>query len=101
MRQADRAGPGRFDRLLHLGNVVVDIVVTVPALPERGGDCDTIAAMTGAICGACQGVESFPEDARSTVIRVNALDLGLEGLAVGLLAVRSGTAPRAGGDAAS
>jgi len=38
VRQADRARPGRFDRLLHLGNVVVDIVVTVPALPERGGD---------------------------------------------------------------
>jgi len=31
-------GPGRFGRLLHLGNVVVDIVVAVPALPERGGD---------------------------------------------------------------
>src|SRR5262249_21369688 len=30
--------PGRFDRLLHLGNVVVDIVLTVPAFPERGGD---------------------------------------------------------------
>jgi sugar/nucleoside kinase (ribokinase family) len=30
--------PGRFDRLLHLGNVVVDVVLTVPALPERGGD---------------------------------------------------------------
>jgi sugar/nucleoside kinase (ribokinase family) len=29
---------GRFDRLLHLGNVVVDIVLEVPALPERGGD---------------------------------------------------------------
>jgi sugar/nucleoside kinase (ribokinase family) len=29
---------GRFDRLLHLGNVVVDIVLDVPALPERGGD---------------------------------------------------------------
>jgi sugar/nucleoside kinase (ribokinase family) len=28
----------RFDRLLHLGNVVVDIVLEVPALPERGGD---------------------------------------------------------------
>jgi sugar/nucleoside kinase (ribokinase family) len=27
-----------FDRLLHLGNVVVDIVLEVPALPERGGD---------------------------------------------------------------
>ncbi len=65
-----------------------------------GGDCDTIAAMTGAICGACQGVESFPESARSTVTQVNVRDLGLEGLAVGLLAVRSGTAPRAGGDAA-
>jgi len=65
-----------------------------------GGDCDTIAAMTGAICGACRGLESFPGSARSTVTRVNARDLGLEGLAVGLLAVRSGTAPRAGGDAA-
>lgn len=28
----------RFWRLLHLGNVVVDIVLDVPALPERGGD---------------------------------------------------------------
>jgi sugar/nucleoside kinase (ribokinase family) len=27
-----------FDRLLHLGNVVVDVVMDVPALPERGGD---------------------------------------------------------------
>jgi ADP-ribosylglycohydrolase len=65
-----------------------------------GGDSDTIAAMTGAICGACRGVESFPESARSTVTRVNTRDLGLEGLAAGLLAVRAGTAPRAGGDAA-
>jgi len=28
----------RFDRMLHLGNVVVDVVLDVPALPERGGD---------------------------------------------------------------
>jgi sugar/nucleoside kinase (ribokinase family) len=28
----------RFDRLLHLGNVVIDVVMDVPALPERGGD---------------------------------------------------------------
>jgi sugar/nucleoside kinase (ribokinase family) len=27
-----------FDRLLHLGNVVVDVVLDVPALPERGDD---------------------------------------------------------------
>jgi sugar/nucleoside kinase (ribokinase family) len=32
------SGPARPDRLLHLGNVVVDVVVTVPALPGRGGD---------------------------------------------------------------
>jgi sugar/nucleoside kinase (ribokinase family) len=31
-------GSGRFTRLLHLGNVVIDVVLTVPALPERGGD---------------------------------------------------------------
>jgi sugar/nucleoside kinase (ribokinase family) len=30
------AGP--FQRLLHLGNVVVDLVMDVPALPGRGGD---------------------------------------------------------------
>jgi sugar/nucleoside kinase (ribokinase family) len=48
MRQAE-AGPGRFDRLLHLGNVVVDIVVTVPALPERGGD--VLASRAAAAAG--------------------------------------------------
>jgi sugar/nucleoside kinase (ribokinase family) len=29
---------GPFSRLLHLGNVVVDVVLTVPALPEPGAD---------------------------------------------------------------
>jgi sugar/nucleoside kinase (ribokinase family) len=33
-----RQGSGPFGRLLHLGNVVVDVVLTVIALPERGGD---------------------------------------------------------------
>ena len=28
----------RFSRLLHLGNVVIDVVLDVPALPDRGGD---------------------------------------------------------------
>ena len=37
--QSPPAGaPGRFDRILHLGNVVVDVVLSVPALPERGSD---------------------------------------------------------------
>jgi ADP-ribosylglycohydrolase len=54
-----------------------------------GGDCDTIAAMTGAICGASYGVRSFPREARDTVASVNGLDL--DALATGLLAVRAGT----------
>jgi sugar/nucleoside kinase (ribokinase family) len=33
-----RDRPRRFDRLLHLGSVVIDVVLDVPALPERGGD---------------------------------------------------------------
>jgi len=53
-----------------------------------GGDCDTIAAMTGAICGACHGVDAFPQEARATVAGVNGLRL--EELAAGLLAVRGG-----------
>jgi sugar/nucleoside kinase (ribokinase family) len=39
---------GRFDRLLHLGNVVVDVVLEVPALPERGGDVLASQARTRA-----------------------------------------------------
>jgi ADP-ribosylglycohydrolase len=53
-----------------------------------GGDCDTIAAMAGAVCGACHGVDAFPESARDTVARAN--DLGLDELAGDLLAVRAG-----------
>ena len=51
-----------------------------------GGDCDTIAAMTGAICGACHGAGAFPATARDTVARVNSLDFGP--LADDLLAIR-------------
>ena len=52
-----------------------------------GGDTDTIAAMTGAICGACHGAGAFPDAARRTVARVNGLDLGP--LADALLAIRA------------
>jgi ADP-ribosylglycohydrolase len=54
-----------------------------------GGDCDTIAAMTGAICGACHGAGAFPAAARDQVARVNGLDFGP--LADDLLAIRSAT----------
>jgi ADP-ribosylglycohydrolase len=52
-----------------------------------GGDCDTIAAMAGAICGACHGAGAFPAGARDTVAQVNGLDFGP--LAGDLLAIRS------------
>jgi sugar/nucleoside kinase (ribokinase family) len=35
-------------RLLHLGNLVVDVVLSVPALPERGGDVIAAATLTTA-----------------------------------------------------
>ena len=52
-----------------------------------GGDTDTIAALTGAIGGACHGAAAFPEPARVTVSAVNGLDL--DEVAAGLMAVRS------------
>jgi ADP-ribosylglycohydrolase len=51
-----------------------------------GGDCDTIAAISGAIGGACHGVTAFPEQARATVSAVNGLHL--DEMAAALLAVR-------------
>jgi sugar/nucleoside kinase (ribokinase family) len=37
-----------FTRLLHLGNVVVDVVLSVPALPEPGGDVLATGTQTAA-----------------------------------------------------
>jgi sugar/nucleoside kinase (ribokinase family) len=37
---------GSFDRLLHLGNVVVDVVLNVPSLPDPGGDVIAIGGET-------------------------------------------------------
>ncbi|MEV8374341.1 ADP-ribosylglycohydrolase family protein [Kribbella sp. NPDC056861] len=53
-----------------------------------GGDTDTIAAIAGAIAGACHGVDGFPADARNTVATVN--NLALDDLADQLLKVRAG-----------
>jgi ADP-ribosylglycohydrolase len=53
-----------------------------------GGDTDTIAAIAGAIAGACHGLDGFPADARRTVAEVNNLDL--DTLADQLLKVRAG-----------
>jgi ADP-ribosylglycohydrolase len=55
----------------------------------RGGDCDTIAAMAGAIGGACHGLGGFPESARATVASVNGLRL--DELAADLEKIRAAT----------
>jgi ADP-ribosylglycohydrolase len=61
-----------------------------------GGDCDTIAAMTGAICGAGTGAVAFPEAARVTVATVNGLRL--DEVADQLLALRAGLPGEVAGD---
>jgi ADP-ribosylglycohydrolase len=53
---------------------------------SAGGDTDTIAAIAGAIAGACHGLDGFPAEARTTVAAVNNLDL--DTLADQLLKVR-------------
>jgi ADP-ribosylglycohydrolase len=58
---------------------------------SAGGDCDTIAAISGAIGGACHGVTAFPEQARATVSAVNGLHL--DEMAAALLAVRAPRSP--------
>lgn len=54
-----------------------------------GGDCDTIAAIAGAICGAGTGAAAFPQHARCTVTAVNGLQL--EPVAARLLDIRRGS----------
>ena len=53
-----------------------------------GGDSDTIAAMAGAIAGACHGMDHWPQHAVQTVREINNLDL--ETVADKLLSLRSG-----------
>lgn len=60
------------------------------AAAAQGGDSDTIAAMVGAIAGACRGLSGFPDDAVTTIRTVNRLDL--DGLATRLLALRGESA---------
>lgn len=52
-----------------------------------GGDCDTVAAMVGAIMGACHGAAAFPAAATARLEAANP-DLRLEALAEALLTLR-------------
>jgi ADP-ribosylglycohydrolase len=70
------------------------VLAAIPADPWRacllaaslGGDCDTIAAMAGAVAGACHGIAAFPPEAIA-VIDTNGLDLAA--LADDLYALRN------------
>ncbi len=55
-----------------------------------GGDCDTIAAIAGAIAGACHGSDGFPAHAVEALHVANP-DLALDDLADQLLALRTVT----------
>lgn len=54
-----------------------------------GGDCDTVAAIAGAIMGACHGAGGFPEKAVAALQSANP-ELRLLPLARDLLALRAG-----------
>ena len=56
-----------------------------------GGDCDTIAAMAGAVAGACHGLDAFPPEA---IAVIDAHGLDLAGLADDLLALRRSAVSR-------
>lgn len=58
------------------------------AAASLGGDSDTIAAMVGAIAGACHGIDAFPAEAVAQLSQVNP-GMDLPGLASDLLALRS------------
>jgi ADP-ribosylglycohydrolase len=64
-----------------------------------GGDSDTIAAIVGAIAGACQGVAGFPKDALDLVKAVNKLEL--EPMCDELLQLRQRHGPGASATAAT
>jgi ADP-ribosylglycohydrolase len=57
------------------------------AAASLGGDCDTVAALVGAISGACHGFTTLPDDAVATLAAANP-DLRLAPLAEQLLCLR-------------
>jgi len=51
-----------------------DPVEGILAAANLGGDCDTIGAITGAICGAISGIDAFPKDWIRQLSEVNDID---------------------------
>ena len=99
---ADEDAIDLIDRLVGTGVATQEAVPAAfaiaslaPADPWRacrlaarlGGDSDTVAAMAGAVVGACCGLSALPAEAVQLVRAVN--DLRLEPIVDGLLALRS------------
>ncbi len=51
-----------------------DVVNAIQMAVNLGGDCDTIAAITGSICGAISGVERIPKNWIQILEKVNPYD---------------------------
>lgn len=51
-----------------------DIVEAIQIAVNLGGDCDTIAAITGSICGAISGIDRIPEAWAELLEKVNPYD---------------------------
>lgn len=86
------AVPATFALVSLLGH---DPWLTCRAAASLGGDCDTIAAMAGAMVGALHGASVFPAPRVVDLENANP-GLGLARLADDLLAVRDSVARRAG-----
>ncbi|KKJ04022.1 ADP-ribosylglycohydrolase family protein, partial [Burkholderia gladioli] len=68
------------------------IEASLASAASLGGDTDTIAAMLGAMLGACAGYQALPQSLVETVRRVSALDL--DALSAQLLALRGARGTR-------
>lgn len=68
-----------------------DFAKTMQFIVNYGRDNDTVAAIAGMILGARDGFNALPEELKTTVLRINREQLGidLEGLARKLVAVES------------
>ncbi len=55
-----------------------DFKKTIEFVVNYGRDNDTVAAVTGAILGAYLGASNLPEDWKSTTIRINKENLGID-----------------------
>ncbi len=103
IRWATKMIRGQHDPLGTIGTLVGTSVATQESVPAAfavlalagddpwlacrlgasvGGDCDTIAAMAGAVAGACCGVDALP-------VRAHVEQLDLDGLADALWALRT------------